>query len=466
MNVKKNIAPASATLAFLSAFSFFQLFYPYHLMRREQLSLFLYDWDYIARVYSGTGGMARFIGDFLTQFFYFPLAGPLAVSLILLGIAIVSYKIARKFLNQSIALSIAAAVFAWSFLRECGNWYDITYSISVLGYLTMVLALTSLGKNWKAIIPGAVVAASGIFLLGSPYQKESGKLWAFPSLSQEHVISLDVESARNHWTKVQKLASKKDYHFDEATYYYNLANAQKGQLSEKLLQHSQHYTFGLFRWVYETESVFTITAAGEVWFHLGDMTLAEQSAMVAMEFSPKHTGARFLVRLAQIALVNGDDGSAVKYLGMLSKTLNYRNWALKMMPGNHDRGTEDWLAHARSLQSKIDFVHGDGDKRPVLRALLETNPENDMAREYLLCFDLLTFDIESFMADYESRKIQSEIYQQAVLIWASYHNMPIGLIAKQYGISESMIGKFNHFSENPEQYRNSYWYMYMLEQQQ
>ena len=40
--------PVCATLAFLGSFLFFQFAYPYHLMRREQLDLFLYDGGYIA----------------------------------------------------------------------------------------------------------------------------------------------------------------------------------------------------------------------------------------------------------------------------------------------------------------------------------------------------------------------------------------------------------------------------------
>ena len=43
-------------LSFLAAFAFFQFAYPYHLVRREQMTLFLYDWDYIAQTTGASGG--------------------------------------------------------------------------------------------------------------------------------------------------------------------------------------------------------------------------------------------------------------------------------------------------------------------------------------------------------------------------------------------------------------------------
>ena len=59
----------AAALAFLAAFVFFQFAYPYHLIRREQMTLFVYDWDYIFQTYRGSGWLARLASDFIEQFF-------------------------------------------------------------------------------------------------------------------------------------------------------------------------------------------------------------------------------------------------------------------------------------------------------------------------------------------------------------------------------------------------------------
>ena len=57
--IKSLVGPGVAGLAFLGSFCFFQAAYPYHLIRREQLNLFLYDGDYLAETYRGTGWLAR-----------------------------------------------------------------------------------------------------------------------------------------------------------------------------------------------------------------------------------------------------------------------------------------------------------------------------------------------------------------------------------------------------------------------
>ena len=83
---RKYVGPLAAAVGFLSTFLFFQFAYPYHLIKREQANLFVYDGDYIAETYRGMGWLARFIADFLEQFFHLPVAGPLIVALLVTGI--------------------------------------------------------------------------------------------------------------------------------------------------------------------------------------------------------------------------------------------------------------------------------------------------------------------------------------------------------------------------------------------
>ena len=112
-----------AGLGFLAAWGFFQFAHPYHLIRREQLDLFLFDGDYLRQTYRGTGWLARLCGDFLEQFFHLPAVGPLVVALLLTGIGAVVYRICRRFLGHWPALGVAALFFAGSFLRETGGFY-------------------------------------------------------------------------------------------------------------------------------------------------------------------------------------------------------------------------------------------------------------------------------------------------------------------------------------------------------
>ena len=71
--------------------------------------------------------------------------------------------------------------------------------------------------------------------------------------------------------------------------------------------------------------------------------MAEHAAILGMIFSPHHTGARAVKRLAEINLVNGDEAAAMKYLRLLQKTMCYRDWAERRIPGKQTAEVCQWL---------------------------------------------------------------------------------------------------------------------------
>ena len=452
--------PVAAAAGFLCTFAFFQFLYPYHLIRREQNNLFLFDWDYIFQTYRGQGWLARFVSDFLEQFFHLPVAGPFIVALLLTGIGFLAYRICRHFLGRWPSLGIAALVFAWSFLRETGNLYTTRYTVVALGFLALVLAALQFRKAWLKAVSAVVFLVIGAWALGSPYHHHYGKLWGVPNLEYDRVIGLDDEVSREHWDKVLKL-SRKDLYMVEASYCYNLAHAMKGDLGETLLNHSQANVYDFLLRVATTQTFFTNCLAGEAWFQLGNMTVAEQSAIIALQASPDHTGVRYLVRLARVNLISGEEAAAQKYLNLLSKTLFYGKWARSMMPGSRSEETLAQLAKARSRLAVTDFVHHAEDPRAMLLALLEANPENRLARNYLLCFDLLRYSLDEFMEDYTPDMIKAHLYQEAVLIWLSQQEKLNEEEVTRYGIDVSLVDRMGLFLRNPNLYKSTYWFYYL-----
>ena len=119
------------------------------------------------------------------------------------------------------------------------------------------------------------------------------------------------------------------------SYYRNLYNATHPSeinspvsLSRNLLAWNQPGTNGLILPVNPSASFLSILFANELWFTLGDMTMAEHCAMLSMIFSPRNSGSRMIKRLAEINLVNGDDEAALKYLRILDKTLLHKSLSL------------------------------------------------------------------------------------------------------------------------------------------
>ena len=450
----------ATALAFLGSWGFFLFAYPYHLMRREQQNLFLFDGDYIRQTYRGVGWLARFVSDFLEQFFVSPVPASLIVALLLTGIGVVVYRICRHFLGKWPSLAIASAFFIWAFLRETGNLYITRYTVVVLGYLTLILLALQCRKGWAKAMMGVLLLAVGAWALASPFHRHYGKPINTPKFNYERVIALDVETSREHWDKVLRL-SKKDLYVEEASYCYNLALAMTGRLGDDLLNHSQNHQLALLFPASSEHTIFTNGMAGEAWFQLGDMTQAEQSSITSLQASPKHTGARFLVRLARVNLISGEDGAAMKYLNLLDRSLFYGKWARSMMPGHQDEATRAQIEAARAKLFRKDFVHQSERPRDILVGLLEADPDNDLARNYLLCYDLMCYDLDTFMQDYEPHPIDGRLYREAILIWLSRHDRMTPSQVSAYGIDLSEVDRMNRFGRNPAKYKNTYWYYYM-----
>ena len=459
-DMKRFIGHIAAAAAFLSAFGFFQFAYPYHLMRREQLTLFLFDGSYISQTYRGNGFLGSFLGDFIDQFLGYPVLGPMIIALILTAIGFTAYKICRKFIGRWPSLAVAAVIFAWSFMRETGNMYITRYTIVVLGYLLLVLAALQFRKYWMKGLAAAFFLAFGVWSLGSPAREYYGDLWSTPNFDYDTLIGMDVYTAREDWDKVLKIG-RKDPHFTEAAFCYNLAHAKKGDLAEELFNYTQNHANGLFLWVTEETSAFNNGMAGEVWYQIGDMTLAEQSAMVAMQASVKHTGTRFIKRLAEINLILGEDAAALKHLNMLSKTLRYRGWAKRFMVEKLDAEAQAWIDARHENIPTRDFVYASNDMRPVLLAVLEANPDNFLAREYLLAYDLLCFEVDTFMEDYSSYGLKGRLFEEGISTWLNMKNQYSEAAALSKGISQETVKRLGRFYNNPGLYKNTYWYYYM-----
>lgn len=448
----------AAALAFLAAYVFFQFWYPYHLIRREQLGLFLFDWDYILQTYTGSGCLAQFLCDFLEQFFRLPVVGPVVIAALLTGIGFFTYRICRHFLGKWPSLAVATVIYAWSFIRETDNVYSTRFTLVVLGYLALLSCALSFKKVWMKTVAAAALLGAGVFLLGTPFDQEFGRVFAKPNIKMDKVIGMDTEVYRENWDKVLKL-SRDDAYLVEESYCYNLAHGMKGDLPQALFNHPQNYAKSLLFW--SSSSPFQVGVVGEGWLQLGDMTLAEQCAIISVISTPIHNGSRPILRLAQCNMITGDEGAAQKYLELLSKTLFYGKWARNILSGNPDQETVRWMEEARSKIAVTDVVYDENEFRPILKGLLEANPSNALARDYLLCYDLLRFELGRFEEDYVALGMpDAPIYKEAILVWLIQQNILNEENLAKYGLDDAMATRMQRFTRNPNSQKNTFWYYY------
>ena len=327
----------------------------------------------------------------------------------------------------------------------------------------------------------AAVACQAVYLLRHPYfrkyaaqngisLREARKAWGRPDKVSERVMGMTVDASLEHWDKVAELASV-DLKSEIGTYYYNLANAHLGQLPDKLMDYYQPFERGLFLPVGEKSTPFQIACAGDVWWALGDMTMAERDAMLGLSFSPAHSGSRYLRRLAETNLVKGDYAAAAKYLRILLNSRRDRAWAQERLAGAWTPQYRMRIEEKRALMPRFDQVHGMDQTPLILRILLSSNASNRMALDYLLCYDLLTKDLDAFVADYDPSLTASPLYEEAMLIFlAAKGGMDVENFA-HYHISQGSLERFDRFvtiyrrdngamKNLSEDFGKTYWYYF------
>lgn len=502
---KKYTSWGTAVLGAVGCFLFFQLYIPYHLFHREQTSLFLYSEEFISPYLNHAGGPIELLGDFLTQFFYFIGGGATVITLSLLLVGWACFHSLRKLAGYWVALPLTLAITLWEAGRECLPYYPLASTLSVAGGFALFLLLPNIRKPYIDLSFGFFLLLLGHLLIGYgvwitvillilqairrhrwinmaaflfillflPFKPmPEVKAWGKPNFYLESLMAMDTHAYFGHWGKVSQLAAK-DLNSNICTYYYNLSNALKGELADRLMQRNQPFTKGLFLPVDPSGNYFTFMAVNELWFQLGDMTLAEHSAILGMIFSPRQQSSRILKRMAEINLVNGDEEAALKYLRMLGKTWKYREWAENRMPGQQTEAVQRWLELKRSFIPKEDTLRHSADVRLALKSLLESNPNNHLTYHYLLCHDLLNKNIYGFMEDFRiERGITSRIYQEACLIYLANTQKTItARDLEKYHIAPQVMEEFKNYTQIYEQnhgngvplqakYGRTYWFYF------
>jgi hypothetical protein len=523
-----SILVATGGVFAVGCFSLFYFVFPYQLFFKEQMQLFLLTAGYFLSYFENPAWLAAYAGDFLTQFYYLRGGGATVLSLVLLVEFVLVVKMQRAFgladrrVLQTILLSLFPVGIAC--YLHTGLLWPLAMSVGVIFVLAAFLVYTRIDAKAKALGFGVLavpalytIAGMAFFLfpvLVIGYEISRRRIrplyWllllviagAFPlmvkplyllttrqayiyplktwkinhiSPDSEKALALASESYVEDWKKFYELANR--YHLSNtlATYYTNIALSQQDELPDRLLDYYQPFTEGLFLPVESESNWVNIFFSSDVFFHLGDMNMAQHSAMQGMIFSPNHRSSRMVKRLAEINIVNNDSAAARKYLRMLDATLFHRKWAAaheKMLTGNAD--DYPWLKAKRLQIPTKDTLRLSADYPAVLHVLIESNPGNSYALDYLLCFYLLNKDVPSFGEAYDKwhkgKARLSRLYQEALLIRLAGTKASQKAIAA-YAIPPELIKEYAEYTriyEEPEggmeqlreRFGKTYWFYY------
>lgn len=152
-------------LSFTIYIALIYVFGSYAACYKEQWQTFFYDWHYISETYCHFDGLARLIGDFLTQFFLSPTWGNIIMALVLTLITFVDAHNIHRITGKTLAMPLALiAPLSLSILVFDNNWNiggTLAYLLTSLA-LTMHLSISNNRLRLAWAICGSVLLYMGV----------------------------------------------------------------------------------------------------------------------------------------------------------------------------------------------------------------------------------------------------------------------------------------------------------------
>jgi len=200
--------------------------------------------------------------------------------------------------------------------------------------------------------------------------------------------------AERDWNNVIKTAKTlKDYDLF-SNFEYNKALANTGKLAENLLNYPQLAgSQGLFLDGKVTSDVPFICS--DQYYDLGFINESAHWTFEAQTIFPN--SPRLMKRLIQIHLITGQYKIAEKFLNRLDENMLYHDWVnqyQKFIQDTNLVAKDPEFSWKRKCQPLGNFTANNYMEK--LYKLLEANPSNKMAWEYLLCSSILDTDLGTF----------------------------------------------------------------------
>jgi hypothetical protein len=164
----KILITLTGVLFFVICLLFWGVFYPDHLVQKEQMQMFLWGLDYLQEHLAFQGGFSMYLGEFLIQFFCFPWVGALVVgSILFLLYFLMQFILSKLFSNRFYVLSFLPAI-GYCFLLF-NDYYTISGALSVALSLAGVVWYIRIENTKARILAGFIMLMVFYWLLGGAY---------------------------------------------------------------------------------------------------------------------------------------------------------------------------------------------------------------------------------------------------------------------------------------------------------
>lgn len=149
----------------LVVFLFWECRYPFALTFQEQLQLFLFDGDYFCERMAEPGGLARYVGEFLVQFYNATVIGALILAILFMMVQRLTWRLMRC--EDYYYLSLIPALVLWFAMGD--ENVMLAYVVALIMAMGCILGLRSLERlNLIGRVIIALVALPLLYWLIGP----------------------------------------------------------------------------------------------------------------------------------------------------------------------------------------------------------------------------------------------------------------------------------------------------------
>ena len=290
-------------------------------------------------------------------------------------------------------------------------------------------------------------------------------------------LEYDYLVRNRKWDKIINTTRREPPKSLNGVWCTNYALARKGILCDSLFYFPQQSPEGLLLDAQRVEQL-SLFSMGDIFFQLGLVNDAERMAFDARQLLNRKSG-RLYQRLALCNIINGDSAIANKYLGILKTSLFYGSWA-REMAGKAMQDIDDPLVK----QLRQWRVKGDSTLSPQiphkLGMLVSENPDNWLARDYLMAYQLLRLDFNSVLdlerqTQHRQQRVPPLAVQECIIgNWVLTHpndSFPVPITQGALDLTMRYIQKLNATgnaldpSFNAPPYVNTYWHYHATSQE-
>lgn len=314
---------------------------------------------------------------------------------------------------------------------------DPEKKLSIAGRI-LIYVISLNNKNIMQLIVLIIIAAGGIFISLDRMRRSTFEMMYF--------------SSRKMWPELLELARRTP--IEHYNFYWN-------HKVNRALYHTKKLSSDMFSFPQNPYSLMLISGSEDISYlrrdmvsiiclELGDLNFAEQ--MDSEIFENRGRYPQLLRRLAMVNIAQGQIEAARVYLNILSRDLIHGNKAKKLLQQleyDPQLNQNKQIQQMRSVMWKTDYSMINYGEEFLLTQLLDTNPKNRMAFEYLMSYYILTHQLDKFVANLVNLKHFTfnqlpRHYQEAILGYMG--TTGIKPDTQGHSLDSQLIQKFNTFA--------------------